>query len=396
MKGVKFFMKNIIILGSTGSIGTSSLDVISKLGKNYKVIGLSTYGKEALIIQQLKKLKPKYVSVLPKATHSKIKNKIPKGIKLLPPTSKGLNFLSGLKQADLIVNGLVGSAGFEPLISSIKAGKIIALANKEPIVMAGELIMKLAKKHNAKILPIDSEPSAVFQCLDGICPNKYHKTNGLIKKIFLTASGGPFFNHKGSLSKVSPAQALKHPRWKMGPKITIDSATLMNKGFELIEMMHLFSIPMDKIQIVIHPQSVVHGAVEYNDGSILAKMSLPDMKLPIQYAITYPEKVASPVKKLDLFELGKLEFYPPNLDKFPCLNLALQCAKKGGSWPVVLNASNEVAVEQFLAGNIKFTDIPKIIKKALDKNPYKSTKNLSLKKVQEIHDWAYKNSKENI
>lgn len=386
--------KHIVVLGSTGSIGTSSLDVISKLGKNYKVLGLSTYGKEALILQQLKKFKPKYVSVLPKSTHDKIKNKIPKGVKLLPPTKKGLNFLSGLKQADLIVNGLVGSAGFEPLISSIKAGKIIALANKEPIVMAGELIMKMAKKHNAKILPVDSEPSAVFQCLNGICPDSYHKVDKLIEKIYLTASGGPFFKYKGNLSKVSPAQALKHPRWKMGPKITIDSATLMNKGFELIEMMHLFSIPMNKIQIVIHPQSVMHGAVEYNDGSILAKMSLPDMKLPIQYAITYPEKVSSSVKKLDLFELGKLEFYRPNLSKFSCLNLALQCAKKGGSYPIVLNASNEVAVEKFLAGEIKFTDIPKIIKKTLDKNPYKSSKNLTIKKVQEIHDWAYKYSEE--
>ncbi|MBT3393120.1 MAG: 1-deoxy-D-xylulose-5-phosphate reductoisomerase [Elusimicrobiaceae bacterium] len=389
-------MKNIVVLGSTGSIGTSSLEVISKLGKGYKVLGLSTYGKEALILQQLKKFKPKYVSVLPKATHDKIKNKIPAGTKLLSPTLKGLNFLSSLKPADLIINGLVGSVGFEPLISSIKAGKTIALANKEPIVMAGELIMKLAKKYNAKILPVDSEPSAVFQCLDGICPSTYHNTSKLVEKFFLTASGGPFFNYKGNLSKVSPAQALKHPRWKMGPKITIDSSTLMNKGFELIELMHLFSIPMDKIQIVIHPQSVVHGAVEYKDGSILAKMSLPDMKLPIQYAITYPEKCKSPVKKLDLFELGKLEFYRPNLNKFPCLNLALQCAKKGGSYPVVLNASNEVAVQKFLAGEIKFTDISKLIEKVLNKNPYKSARNLNLKKVQEIHNWATKHSREKI
>jgi len=389
-------MKKIAILGSTGSIGASSVEVISRLGKDYKILALSSYMNEALILKQIARFKPKYVSVLPKKSYETVKPLIPKTTKLLPPTAKSLEFIAGLKEADLVINGLVGSVGLKPLIASIKKGKTIALANKEPIVMAGELIMKLRKKHNALILPVDSEPSAIFQCLNGICPKTFHKTNKMIKKVFLTASGGPFFKYKKDLSKVSSEQALAHPRWKMGPKITVDSATLMNKGFEFIEMMHLFSLPMEKIEIVIHPQSVLHGAVEYHDGSILAKMSLPDMKLPIQYAITYPEKKDCPVEKLDLFKMQKLEFYKPDFKKFPCIQIALDCAKKGGAYPVILNAADEVAVEFFLAGKIKFTDIPKIIQKMLDKNPYKSAKKLTLNKIEEITDWATKKTREMI
>jgi len=373
-------MKNIVILGSTGSIGVSALQVIENLSPEYRVLGLCANSNWKLLIKQVKKFKPKYVAIYDDQACKKAKEHIPKGVKLLPCGIESLMRLAGHLKCDVVVNALSGSIGFAPLLTAIRAGKTIALANKEPIVMAGNALMNEARRWNAKIIPVDSEPSAIFQCLNGADIKQ-------IKKIILTASGGPFFKYKGNLSKVTVAQALAHPRWKMGNKITIDSATLMNKGFEAIEIMNLFSVPISQIEIVIHPQSIIHSAVEFKDGSVIAQMSNPDMRIPIQYAITYPDKKTSPVKPISFTQIQKLEFYKPDVNKFPCLKLALQAAKKGGSYPTVLNAVDEVCVASFIEGKIKFTDIPKIVEKVLLLHRGQ-LKPPTISQTVEIDEWA--------
>lgn len=363
-------MKNIVILGSTGSIGTSALDVIERLGKEYQVLALSANNNTDLFLKQLHTFKPRFAAVLNPESYQKIKDQIPQGTRLLPPEIDSLMFIASLPSADLIISGIVGAVGFRPLVAAIKAGKTIALANKEPMVMAGKTLMQECERWQAAIIPVDSEPSAIFQCLCGMADkNNYAKFSDHISRIFLTASGGPFAKYEGSLDDVTPAQALNHPRWKMGKKITVDSATLMNKGFEAIEIMNLFNLPEEKVQIVIHPQSIVHSAVEFNDGAILAQLGQPDMRVPIQYAITYPLRAPSPVKKLDLFEAAKLEFFKPDLERFVCLDLALAAARAGGITPAVLSAADEVAVQAFLDEKIKFTDISKLVYTTLRKVP---------------------------
>ncbi|MDR0646768.1 MAG: 1-deoxy-D-xylulose-5-phosphate reductoisomerase, partial [Elusimicrobiota bacterium] len=279
-------MKQIVILGSTGSIGVSALDVIERLGPDYSVLAITGNNNTDLFLRQINTFKPAYAALYGEENYQKIKNFIPPCTKLLEPGIESIVYLSILPQADLIINGLVGVVGFAPLIAAIKAGKTIALANKEPIVMAGRAIMDECRRWNATIIPVDSEPSAVFQSLENADSKSYFKAAQDISSVLLTASGGPFFKYKGAMSKITPQQALNHPRWKMGKKITVDSATLMNKGFEVIEIMHIFNIPLEKIKIIIHPQSIVHSAVEYKDGGIIAQMSNPDMRLPIQYAVT--------------------------------------------------------------------------------------------------------------
>ncbi|MBR3631669.1 MAG: 1-deoxy-D-xylulose-5-phosphate reductoisomerase [Elusimicrobiaceae bacterium] len=380
-------MKNIIVLGSTGSIGTSSLSVISMLGKDYRVLGMSAHRNADLFLKQVHQFKPRFAAVLDETAYEQIKNQMPAGTQLLPPEMESLIFLASLPSAHLIINGLVGSVGFKPLIAAIKAGKTIALANKEPMVMAGQTVMQECQRWKATIIPVDSEPSAIFQCLEGIDADSYHKENKSISKVFLTASGGPFARRKQSLSTVTPAEALNHPRWKMGKKITIDSATLMNKGFEAIEIMNLFNLPPEKVQIVIHPQSLIHSAVEYVDGAILAEMSEPDMRIPIQYAITYPKRMPSPVRPLNLFEAQKLEFFEPDFDRFPCLDLALAAYARGGIFPTVLSAADEIAVEAFLSGQIKFTDIAKLIYTVL-KDTYSQPGRITLNQAAEADEWA--------
>jgi len=379
-------MKNIVILGSTGSIGVSALDVIKNLGPGFKVLAITANKNTDLFLEQVKNFSPLYAVVYDKESYKTVSPLMPKTTKLLAPEIESLNFLAALPEADLIINGLVGSIGFSPLIAAIKAGKTIALANKEPIVMAGAPLMQECERWNATILPVDSEPSAVFQCLENVDSKTYRKAQG-ISKILLTASGGPFFKYQGSLEDVTPAQALKHPRWKMGKKITVDSATLMNKGFETIEIMHLFNLPLEKVKIVIHPQSIVHSAVEYIDGSILADLSNPDMRLPIQYAITYPQRFPSPVNKLSLLEMAHLDFYEPDFSRFPCLALALEAIKKGGAYPAVLNGADEAAVAAFLDGKILFTDIAKVVSYVLE--TFKpSAGPLTLHVAAEINEWA--------
>lgn len=381
-------MKNIVILGSTGSIGTSALDVIARLGPDYRVIALSANNNTDLFLKQLHSFKPRFAAVLNPASYEKIKDQMPEGTRLLPPEIDSLMFMASLPTADLIVSGVVGAVGFQPLVSAIKAGKTIALANKEPMVMAGKTLMKECERWEAAILPVDSEPSAIFQCLSGMTDaHGYSKLEPQISRVFLTASGGPFAKRKGALSTVTPGEALNHPRWRMGKKITIDSATLMNKGFESIEIMNLFNLPEEKVQIVIHPQSIVHSAVEFNDGAILAQLGEPDMRVPIQYAITYPKRAPGPVKKLNLFETAKLEFFAPDLDRFPCLDLALAAARKGGLLPAVLSAADEVAVDAFLKEEIKFTDIAKLVYTVLKAAPQIQT-DATLNQALEADRWA--------
>ncbi len=380
--------KQIVILGSTGSIGTSSLDVIARLGSGYKVLALSANNNTDLFLKQLHTFKPKFAAVLNPVSYEKIKDQIPVGTRLLPPEIDSLCFMASLPTANLVISGVVGAVGFQPLVAAIKAGKTIALANKEPMVMAGKTLMKECDRWEAAILPVDSEPSAIFQCLAGMADeHSYPKISKDISKIFLTASGGPFAKRKGSLSTVTPGEALNHPRWRMGKKITIDSATLMNKGFESIEIMNLFNLPEEKVQIVIHPQSIVHSAVEFNDGAILAQMGEPDMRVPIQYAITYPLRKPSPVEKLNLFQAAKLEFFEPDLTRFPCLDLALAAARNGGVLPAVLSAADEIAVEAFLKEEIKFTDIPKLVYTILKAAPQRAGV-ATLNQALEADAWA--------
>ncbi|MDR1684737.1 MAG: 1-deoxy-D-xylulose-5-phosphate reductoisomerase [Elusimicrobiota bacterium] len=387
--------KQIVILGSTGSIGVSALDVIDALGPNYQVLAVTGNTNTDLFLRQIKKFRPRYAAVYSEESYHKIKDFIPPHTQLLGPGAESLVYLSVLPAANLVINGLVGAAGFMPLVAAIKAGKTIALANKEPIVMAGRALMDECRRWNATIIPVDSEPSAVFQSLENTDTKTYFKAAQNISCVLLTASGGPFYKKRVALSKVTPAQALNHPRWKMGKKITIDSSTLMNKGFEEIEIMHLFALPLEKIKIVVHPQSIVHSAVEYLDGSILAQMSNPDMRLPIQYAVTYPQRQASPVKKLSIKDISRLTFDEPDLKKFPCLSLALEAAEKGGGYPAVLNAADEIAVNAFLEDKILFTDIHKIVQAALSAyKPGPGGKPVTLTAAVEIDGWARQKARE--
>ncbi|MDR1941092.1 MAG: 1-deoxy-D-xylulose-5-phosphate reductoisomerase [Endomicrobium sp.] len=364
-------MKKIVILGSTGSIGTQTLDIAAKMKNIISVEGLSAHSNLTLLKEQIKKFKPKAACVNAPSDFKELKKwSAANKIKTVFYCGRaGLEKIASLPQADTVISSVVGSAGLKPVLRAINAGKNIAIANKEAIVMAGRKIMELARKKKVSVLPVDSEHSAVFQCLCG-------EKKSQVKKILLTASGGPFYKYAGDFSKISVEQALDHPTWKMGRKITVDSATLMNKGLEAIEACVLFDIPIEKIEIVIHPQSIVHSMVEYIDGSVIAQLSNPDMRLPIQYALTYPDRTFSPVKSLDFAKAAKLEFYSPDFTKFPCLKLAYSAAKKGFTMPAVMSAANEEAVYLFLDGKIKFTDIAFIVGKTMKAHKIVKTDNI--------------------
>ncbi|MDR1418310.1 MAG: 1-deoxy-D-xylulose-5-phosphate reductoisomerase [Endomicrobium sp.] len=374
-------MKKISILGSTGSIGTQTLNVISSMKEIIKIEGLAAGSNTKLLKQQIKKFKPKVVSVNNALDTIKVKKWCREnGIDVeVYSGEEGIIKLATLSSVNLVVAAVVGAVGLSSTIAAIKAKKDIAIANKETLVTAGDYIMKLASKFGVKILPVDSEHSAILQCC-----NLGKKSQ--IKKILLTASGGPFYKYEGDLSKITISQALDHPTWKMGKKITIDSATLMNKGLEAIEASVLFGVSIDKVEVIIHPQSIVHSMVEYMDGSVIAQLSNPDMRLPIQYALTFPKRICSKIKPLNFWEIGKLEFYKPDFNKFPCLNLAYFSAKRGYTMPAVMNAANEVAVTAFLNGNIRFTDIVKIVKKTIFS--HKIIKNKSLESVLKADVWS--------
>ncbi|MDR1433708.1 1-deoxy-D-xylulose-5-phosphate reductoisomerase [Candidatus Endomicrobiellum devescovinae] len=374
-------MKRIAILGSSGSIGKQAIDLASKMKEEVYVEVLAVGSNLKVLKAQIKKFNPSAVSIandldaieLKKwCISNKIKTNVYSG-------QSGLEKLATMPKVDTVLAAIVGSVGLKSIIAAIKAKKNVALANKESLVMAGDYIIKLAEKNGVSVLPVDSEHSAIFQCCVG-------EKKSQIRKIILTASGGPFYKYAGDFSKITVEQALAHPTWKMGKKITIDSATLMNKGLEAIEASILFGVPIDKVEIVIHPQSIVHSMVEYIDGSIIAQLSTPDMRLPIQYALTYPERFKSNIKFLNLVEVGRLEFYKPDFNKFPCLKLAYLAAEKGGSLPTVMNASNEIAVKSFLDKEIKFTDIAKIVDKTM--KAHKISKNIFFENFFESDSWA--------
>lgn len=364
-------MKNVSILGSSGSIGLQALDFISRTKNKFKVCGLSVHTNIDILKKQIIKFKPSVVSVFSREDAKQLQqwcNKKKYKVKVCFG-KEGLNEVAKIKNVDVVLSAVVGSVGLEPLICAIQAGKDIAIANKEALVMAGHLIMQKAKDKGVNILPVDSEHSAIFQCI-----GKEDKKS--IKKIILTASGGPFYKSNKNFADITVEDALAHPTWKMGKKITIDSATLMNKGLEAIEASVLFGIPIDKIDILIHPQSIVHSMVEFSDGCIMAQLSNPDMTLPIQYALSYPNRTNCYIKRLNLAEVAKLEFIKPNFKKFKCLQIAYKCAKIGGTMPAVMSASNEIAVKYFLAGKIRFDMIPVIVEKVIKQHKVIKSKNI--------------------
>jgi len=351
--------KKIFILGSTGSIGTGTLDVIRLHRNLFKVTGLTANNNIDLLLKQIDEFNPEYIVVNNPEAANKIKNLLPEGIKFLSE-QKGLITATREAEYDILLSALVGFAGLQPTIEGIKRGKRIALANKETLVVAGEIITQLAAKYNSELIPVDSEHSAIFQCLAG-------EDNKEVEKLILTASGGPFFGKsKKELESVTVAEALNHPNWNMGNKVTIDSATMMNKGLEMIEAHWLFNLPPNKIDVTVHPQSIIHSMVQFVDGSIKAQLSQPDMRLPIQYALTYPERKPSTFTNTKLTEIETLSFHKPDFSTFECLQLAFDVLETGGTAPAILNAANEIAVERFLNNRISFTSIPTIIKKALD------------------------------
>ena len=351
--------KKIAILGSTGSIGTQALDVIAQHHDKFEVVALTTNENIELLAQQVKHFQPGYVGITDDKKAEKFKSCGFTDPEILDGKDS-LTEIASLPDIDIILIAVVGISGLEPTMEAVRTGKNIALANKETLVAGGHIIMNAAKKTGSKIIPVDSEHSAVFQCLAGCDDPKR------IKRIYLTASGGPFRNYdKEELKYVTAEQALKHPNWKMGKKVTIDSSTLMNKGFEVIEARWLFDLPVEQINVVIHPQSIIHSMVEYIDGSIIAQMSRPDMRLPILYALSWPERYESIIGSLDLLAMGRLTFEEPDTDRFPCLNLAYEAARIGGTMPAVLNAADEIVVEKFLKNEISFSEIPIMIEQAM-------------------------------
>jgi 1-deoxy-D-xylulose-5-phosphate reductoisomerase len=363
-------VKQVAVLGSTGSIGRQTLEVISVFPHRFRIIGLAAGKNTALLAEQIKEFQPRFVyyqdkkARLAKAEYEFL----------------SLEEIASHPQVDMVVMATSGKWGLKPTLAAAKAGKKIALANKESLVMAGEIITTEAKLNGAQIMPVDSEHSAIWQCLEG--------ETRKAARIILTASGGPFLHYSSAqLDEVTPEQALRHPSWRMGRKVTVDSATLMNKGLEVIEAHWLFDMPFDNIKVLIHPQSIVHSMVEFIDGSVKAQLSYPDMRLPIQYALSYPERLANPqLPRLDWENIKDLTFESPDLDTFPCLKLAIEAGKKGGTYPAALCAADEVAVELFLSGRIKFTDIARFVGQALEE--HKAAAHPTLEEIMAADNWA--------
>ena len=373
-------MKKITILGSTGSIGQNALSVIDNFNDQFRVVGLSANKNSKLLVEQVKKHQPKFVSIVDRNSADFVEEKLSSfDVKILKGR-EGLLELASYENIDLLLNALVGSAGMEPTIKAIQSKVDVALSNKESLVMAGSIINDLAIRNRVKIFPVDSEHSAIWQCLTG-------EDNKEINKIILTGSGGPFRTLPiEEFNTITLEQALNHPNWDMGNKITIDSATMMNKGLEVIEAYWLFNLPTEKIEIVIHPQSIIHSMVEFKDKSIKAQLGLPDMKIPIQYALTYPSHHDADWKELDLTEIHSLTFEKPDFKKFPCMKLAFDALAAGGTAPAVLNVANEQAVYKFLNKEISFNEIPKIIEMACEKHELVSAP--SLDEILNIEIWA--------
>ncbi len=372
-------MKKISILGSTGSIGIQALDVVRTHGERFKIAGLSASENIDELEKQIEEFNPEVVAVFEREKAEILSHRVGRKTKIVSGM-EGLVTVATLESADIVLTSVVGSVGLLPTLEAIRCKKTIALANKETLVAAGELVMKEAEEHAVGIVPVDSEHSAIFQCLQG-------ENIKSVSRIILTASGGSFRDWaKAEIKKAGAGDALKHPTWNMGKKITIDSATLMNKGLEVIEARWLFNMELDKIDVIVHPQSLIHSMVEYKDNSIIGQMGVPDMRIPIQYALSYPGRMKSSVKRLDFSNLGQLTFMPPDMEKFPCLPLAYEALKIGKTMPCVLNGANEVLVEYFLRDEIGFYDIPKFIEKAMAAHepfPYKT-----VGEILEVDRWV--------
>lgn len=373
-------MKKIAILGSTGSIGTQTLEVVRE-NKDIEVLGLAAGKNIELLEQQIREFHPVCVAVWSEGKAEELKVKIADTDTRVVTGMEGLIEIATLEKAEILVTAIVGMIGLRPTIAAIQAGKDIALANKETMVTAGHLIMPMAKEYNVRILPVDSEHSAIFQSLQGNKDNPIHK-------ILLTASGGPFRGKKEEdLLNIRVEDALKHPNWSMGQKITIDSSTMVNKGLEVIEAKWLFDVNVDQIQVVVQPQSVIHSMVEYEDGAVMAQLGTPDMKLPIQYALYYPERRYLPGDRLDFWEMGKLDFEKPDMETFYGLKLAYKAGREGGSLPTVLNAANELAVSKFLKREVKYLEIMEIIEDCM--NAHKNIANPSLEQILQTEAETY-------
>jgi len=372
-------MKNVVLLGSTGSIGTSTIKVAEDLPDRIRLLGLAAGNNTERLLEQTRKHRPEVISITDPVKAGELRNSLGKACEVFSG-AEGLLKLATLPGADIVLIAIVGTAGLQPALAAIRAGKDIAIASKEILVMAGEIVMSEARKYGVRVLAVDSEHSAIFQCLDG-------KPSSSVRKLWLTASGGPFRNTpKEEFPNITVECALKHPSWVMGRKITIDSATLFNKGLEMIEARWLFDIGMERVGVLVHPQSVVHSMVEFVDGSLLAQLSTPDMCLPIQYALTYPDRVASDRVQTDFAKLGTLTFEEPDTERFPALTLARRAGEVGGTLPAVLNAANEVAVEAFVNHRINFPQITETVRRTMD--AHHVVAHPTLDQILEADAWA--------
>ena len=382
-------MKRLAILGSTGSIGQSALAVVDAHPSRLAVVALAAGDNAELLAEQVRRYRPRVAAMATSDAVDRLKSASGADCPVtLAGGAEGLMAVATCPDADIVICASAGTAALEAVLAAIDAGKRIAIANKEILVMAGALVTEAARRRGVSILPIDSEHNAVHQCLHG-------RPKSELRRLILTASGGPFRSFTSDdLDRVTPAQALKHPTWKMGRKITIDSATLMNKGLEVIEAHWLFDVAADQIDVVIHPQSIVHSLVELGDGSVIAQLGVTDMRLPIQYACSYPERWDAFLPSLDLTRAGTLEFFPPAHDRFPCLTLAYRALRTGGTLPVVLNAANEVAVEAFLDGKLGFTSIPAVIAKTMNGHTVEHVESVEI--VRRVDNWARQYARERV
>jgi 1-deoxy-D-xylulose-5-phosphate reductoisomerase len=380
-------MKNVVLLGSTGSIGTSTVKVAEDLPDQIRLLGLAAGGNSELLLEQTRKHRPEAISIFDPAKAKELQNALGTAAKVFSG-NEGLLKLATLPAADIVLIAIVGTAGLQPALAAMRAGKDIAVASKEILVMAGEIVMNEARKHGVRVLAVDSEHSAIFQCLDG-------KPTNSVRKLLLTASGGPFRDKslwpKEKFPGITVERALKHPSWVMGKKITIDSATLFNKGLEMIEARWLFDIEMARVGVVVHPQSIVHSMVEFVDGSLIAQLSTPDMCLPIQYALTYPDRAASERVQTNFPKIGTLTFEEPDLERFPAIELARRAGEVGGTLPAVLNAANEIAVEAFVNRKINFPQITEAVRRTMD--AHKTVSHPTLEQILEADQWARKAAK---
>ncbi len=382
--------KALSILGSTGSIGVNTLEVVRQFPDRFCIAALAAGRNIALLCEQIREFQPRAVAVLDQAHATRLRRKldtIPHRPEILFGPD-GYQAIATMPEVNMVVAAMVGAAGLIPTVAAIEAGKHIALANKETLVVGGAVVVPLTERQGVRLLPVDSEHSAIFQALEG---NQRHS----LRRILLTASGGPFFRKTmDELTTVTPQAALRHPNWSMGKKITIDSATLMNKGLEVIEARWLFNVGVDQIAVHIHPESIVHSMVEYVDGSVIAQLGIPDMKTPIAYALSYPERLPLRQPALDLFQLQNLSFYPPDETKFPCLRLAYHACREGSTMPAVLNAVNEIAVQAFLDKRIGFLDIPRLIESTMSR--HSTTSEVTLQSILEADHWAREEAEQMI